>query len=222
MFFLGGFKGQVRWPEGPPHLALNPPYFWFGVFLFCFFPFPFFASIQKYVFPPRNGHFCVFLSVSLCFSLAFFFPPPFSIEILCLSLLLFFLSSFLSFFFAFFCCLVFVSLFPFLSSLLLFMKRTTSKYSITKLFFINRLSYFGFLSCFLIEIPFSCLCSFTDFKLCFLFNINVFGFKKHKFKNTNFWSRGGLQQNVFCFMNLWFAKCESYRFFFAFFIANFG
>ena len=25
--FLGGFKGQVRWPEGPPHLALNPPYF---------------------------------------------------------------------------------------------------------------------------------------------------------------------------------------------------
>ena len=29
--FFGGFKGQVRWPEGPPHLALNPPY------LFCFF-----------------------------------------------------------------------------------------------------------------------------------------------------------------------------------------
>ena len=25
--FFGGFKGQVRWPEGPPHLALNPPYF---------------------------------------------------------------------------------------------------------------------------------------------------------------------------------------------------
>ena len=32
-FFLGGFKGQVRWPEGPPHLALNPPHF-FGFFLF--------------------------------------------------------------------------------------------------------------------------------------------------------------------------------------------
>ena len=31
LFFFGGFKGQVRWPEGPPHLALNPPY------LFCFF-----------------------------------------------------------------------------------------------------------------------------------------------------------------------------------------
>ena len=23
--FLGGFKGQVRWPKGPLHLALNPP-----------------------------------------------------------------------------------------------------------------------------------------------------------------------------------------------------
>ena len=28
--FFGGLKGQVRWPKGPPHLALNPPY------LFCF------------------------------------------------------------------------------------------------------------------------------------------------------------------------------------------
>ena len=31
--FFGGFKVQVRWPKGPPHLALNPPY----LFLFCFF-----------------------------------------------------------------------------------------------------------------------------------------------------------------------------------------
>ena len=30
-FFL--FKGQVMWPKGPPHLALNPPY----LFTFCFF-----------------------------------------------------------------------------------------------------------------------------------------------------------------------------------------
>ena len=49
LFFFWGFKGQVRWPEGPPHLALNPPYlffvcfglFWF--FFFCFF-FVFFGS----------------------------------------------------------------------------------------------------------------------------------------------------------------------------------
>ena len=40
-FFFGGFKGQVRWPEGPPHLALNPPYFLFVFFFFVFFFFVF-------------------------------------------------------------------------------------------------------------------------------------------------------------------------------------
>ena len=35
-FFFGGFKGQVRWPKGPPHLALNPPYFLVFVFCCCF------------------------------------------------------------------------------------------------------------------------------------------------------------------------------------------
>ena len=36
---FGGFKGQVRWPKGPPHLALNPPYFLFLFFFFLFFCF---------------------------------------------------------------------------------------------------------------------------------------------------------------------------------------
>ena len=41
--FFGGFKGQVRWPKGPPHLALNPPYF-FSLFFFVFsFAFSLFA-----------------------------------------------------------------------------------------------------------------------------------------------------------------------------------
>ena len=43
---------------------------------------------------------------------------------------------------------------------------------------------FGFLSCFFFPIPFSYLCFFLI--LSFLFNINVFGFKKTKLKNTNF------------------------------------
>ena len=37
---FGGLKGHVRWPEGPPHLALNPPYLFFCfcfVFVFLFF-----------------------------------------------------------------------------------------------------------------------------------------------------------------------------------------
>ena len=38
--FLGGFKGQVRWPEGPPHLALDPPsslFVFLVLFLFLLF-----------------------------------------------------------------------------------------------------------------------------------------------------------------------------------------
>ena len=34
--FFGGFKGQVRWNEGPPHSALNPPYV-FVLLGFCLF-----------------------------------------------------------------------------------------------------------------------------------------------------------------------------------------
>ena len=35
LLFFGGFKGQVRWPKGPPHLAVNPPHFLFFCFCFC-------------------------------------------------------------------------------------------------------------------------------------------------------------------------------------------
>ena len=45
---FGGFS-QVRWPKGPPYLALNPPYFLFigGVFFsfLCLF------LVEKPVFP---------------------------------------------------------------------------------------------------------------------------------------------------------------------------
>ena len=61
-FFFGGFKGQVRWPKGPPHLALNPPYFF--VFLF-----PCFCFCYKNCFPPQKGLFCVFF---LCLPLFLF------------------------------------------------------------------------------------------------------------------------------------------------------
>ena len=49
--FLGGFKGQVRWPKGPPHLALNPPYFLFVFMFLCFFCFAFCFFIEKSCFP---------------------------------------------------------------------------------------------------------------------------------------------------------------------------
>ena len=75
-FLGGGFKGQVRWPKWPPRLALNPPY------VYCFFWFFFFVFlslrlIEKPCFPPKKGHFDLFICVSLCFSLAFFGPHPF-------------------------------------------------------------------------------------------------------------------------------------------------
>ena len=46
LFVFGRFRGTVRWPKGPPHLALNPPFF---VFVFGF---PFFAFNRKTSFPP--------------------------------------------------------------------------------------------------------------------------------------------------------------------------
>ena len=62
--FFGGFKGQVRWPKGPPHLALNPPYF----ICFCFFFF--FVSLclllleKKTLFSPLKRAFLRIFSVS--------------------------------------------------------------------------------------------------------------------------------------------------------------
>ena len=63
ILFFGGFKGQVRWPKGPPHLALNPPYFFF--FLFFFFGFLLFVFLKnrKTVFPLKKGIFVVHSSV---------------------------------------------------------------------------------------------------------------------------------------------------------------
>ena len=167
----------MRWPFGPPHLALNPPYlFLFFVFFlgsgevarratslgtkpslfvccFVFFFFPFFASSRKNpVFPLEKAFLFIFECLPL-FLLSLFLASPFfncsfSVSLLLfflllLLLLLFFLSSFLSFFFAFFCFLVFVSFFHFLFCFC-FMKRTTSKYSITKFLFINIFSLFLF------------------------------------------------------------------------------
>ena len=64
VLFFGGFKGQVRWPKGPPHLALNPPYFFVLVFFVFVFFFAFLCFVflidKKPVFPPKKGIFCLF------------------------------------------------------------------------------------------------------------------------------------------------------------------
>ena len=73
LVFFGGFKGQVRWPEGPPHLALNPPYLFllfllFCCFVFCFLLFGFWNTKKNLVFPQKRAFFVYFQ----CFS--FFLP----------------------------------------------------------------------------------------------------------------------------------------------------
>ena len=116
----------MRWPEGPPHLAPNPPYFFVAL---IFFPFLSLLCNRKILcFAPRKGHFVFIFECLPLFLLSFFWPPPFSIFLsLSLSSSCPFFPSFLSFFFAFFFFLVFVSFFPFLSSLLLFHEKNNIK-----------------------------------------------------------------------------------------------
>ena len=72
LVFFGGFKGQVRWPEGPPHLALNPPYsFIYFSFSFCLF-FLSLLLLENPVVPPEKGIFLFIFCVSLSFSLNLF------------------------------------------------------------------------------------------------------------------------------------------------------
>ena len=76
--FFGGFKGQVRWPKGPPHLALNPPYFiCFGFFclFFCFFFFiGFFGGFKGQVrWPKGPPHLALNPPYFICFCLFFCF-----------------------------------------------------------------------------------------------------------------------------------------------------
>ena len=171
-------------------------------------------SLQKnWVSPPRKGHFCLFLSLSLCFSLAFFGLPLFQFLFLCLSLVLFFCLPCL------FCLLSFGSFFLSLSFLLFLLFAFVSwkeqhQGILIAISFLS--SIFSLLggggSClvFPFQIPFSYLCVllfFPDFELYFLFNMNVLGFKTNNTKNTIFWSRGGLQQNAFFYQPV-FSKCE--------------
>ena len=94
--FFGGFKGQVRWPKGPPHLALNPPYLFLLFLLFCFFLVLFFwlfNTEKNLVFPPEQGIFCLFSVFLFLSPLALLGLPLFLFLFLCLSF--FFFSFFL-------------------------------------------------------------------------------------------------------------------------------
>ena len=81
----------MRWPEGPPHLALSPPYF--VVCFVCFvFSFPFFALIEKTCFPLESA-FSVFECLPL-FLLCLFGLPLFQFFFFSLSIYLTYFSFF--------------------------------------------------------------------------------------------------------------------------------
>ena len=140
-----------------------------------------------------------FFSVSLCFSLAFFGLPLFQFLLLCLSISLscYFLSFFLLVFLV--CFLLVPSFCLFLCFFCLicccFVKGTTSKYSHATFCFINPL--FCLVSC----LVFKSLFLIFDFSLILsydLFSTSMFlASKTLMLKNTNYWSKGGLQQDVF-------------------------
>ena len=149
LFIVGEFKGQVRWPKGPPHLALNPPYV---IFVFCLF----FVSLsllllEKTLFSPKRGIFVYFFCVSLCFSLAFLSLLLFHFFFLCLSLSLLFFSCFLPFCFHF--CICF----------LLFL-----------CFFASR-CYFVFVFCFFSACCLVCFQSSCWISFCFVCYVLIFG-----------------------------------------------
>ena len=222
-FFFGGFKGQVRWPEGATSLGPKPS---FLCFCFVWFFVLFFGLLliqKKPCFPPEKGIFCLFSVFLFLSPLAFFGLPLFLFLFLCLSLFFsFFLSSFLSFLFAFFWFLVFVSFFLFLSSLLLFHERNNIKILNCKFCLHQYFLFFGFLS-FFVSSSFLLSLLFPDFKLCFLFNIKVFDFQTSNLKNKKQMVKRGVATKRFFLSTCVLENVKSYRFFvWAIFLAIFG
>ena len=141
-------------------------------------------------------------------------PLSLSCSFLSFFLLVFlFLLSFGSFFFSlsfFFCLLWFC-----------FLKTNNIKRFNCKVFFHQSCVFCWFPVLISLSNPFFLSLFFPGIHLCFLFHINVFGFKKHKLKNTNFWSKGELQQNGFFLITCVLQNVKSYRFLFAPFLAKF-
>ena len=219
-----------------------------SLFFFCFlclfvlffllgggcFLLPFFASEwQKTVFPLKKGHFLFIFECLPLFLLSLFWPSTCSISLslslslsiyiyisLSLSLVLFFLPSclyFVCFLLApsFSLCLSFSVFFAFVS-----WKLTTSKDSIAKFFFHQSCVFFWFPVLFSLSNPFVLSLFFLVFNYAFCSTSMFFGFKKHKLKNTNFWSKGELQQNIVFLITCVLQNVKIYRFF-APFLAKF-
>ena len=165
-FFSFLFVFLVRWTEGPAHLALNPPLEDKG---------------RKLLFSPYGGHCCLFCSVSLVS--AYLFHSPFSLSVslslsLCiyihthiyLSLSVSFPALFLFFYF-YLPCFFFIALFSLVMPCFLLFSWTSSKYYISRDFFV-------FSSC--VDSASKSLLAIFSFhylKLWFWYSIKAFVFK---------------------------------------------
>ena len=195
-------------------LSLLFVFCWFFVLFFCFLffvfflgPKPFFCFGLFYLFI-----FCLFLSVPLCFSLAFFGLPPFQFLFLCLSLSL---SCFFFFLLVFLVCFLLVpcfSLFHYFSVFFAFVswKEQHQKIQLQSFCFFNQSCVFLFPVMFSLWNPFvlPLFCCFLIFHLCFLFNINVVGFKQQVEKHQCLVKRGVATKRSF--YNLCFVKSEKF------------
>ena len=154
--------------------------------------------------------------------LTFFGLPLFLFLFLCLSLSLVFLSFFLSFFLLSFCFL-FLSLFHF-SFFFAFVswKEQHEHFQLQSLFFWNIFSFFWFPVLFSVWNPFFLSLLFPDFKLCFLFNINVFSFKKNKIEKHKKKQKKQIATKRFFLWTCVLQNVKSYRFFLPLFCPNFG
>ena len=165
---------------------------------------------------------CLFLSLPLCFSLAFFGLPLFQFLFLCLSLALFFLSSFLSFLFAFFWFLGFLSFFLSLSSLLLFHGRNNIKIFNCKVFFHQSFVFFVFCLAFSLKSSFVVFV-FSWLSVIFLSTSMSLVSKNTSWKTPIFGQEGGCNKRSFFFIiNLCFQNCEKLAFLGTLFLAKFG
>ena len=128
----------------PLSIFLSFVVFLFLFLLFFFLSFPFFALIEKLIYLPKRAFLFIFECLPL-FLLSLFWPPPFSLSP---SLSLIFFSFFLLVFIFCFLLVPCICLILFFLICCCFVKRTTSKYSITR-FFSAILSHFCWLSLFL-------------------------------------------------------------------------
>ena len=216
----------MRWPEGPPHLALNPPYlfFLFVFFFFLFFLLPFLSLflIEKPVLPLKRAIFWFIFSVSLSFSLNLFWPPPFSLSLsLSLCFALVFLSSFLSFFFGFLFLSCFCLFFFVLSSVLLFLEKNNMKILNWNFFSSSKCSLFC-VSCLVFSLKSLFLIFVFFLILSYVFcSTSLFLVSKNpSWKTPILGQKGGCNITGF-FINLCFAKCQKLSFFVCQFFGQF-